>query len=98
MCYNVRRFRGVSMKQIFFRLLIGALLFTTSNSAYASNLTGAGATFPFPLYSTWFDVYKQTGTRVHYQPIGSGGGINQIKAQTVDFGASDYPLSDAELA
>jgi phosphate transport system substrate-binding protein len=64
----------------------------------ASNLTGAGATFPYPLYSKWFDTYHQmTGIEVNYQSIGSGGGIQQLKNGTVDFGASDAPLTDAKL-
>ncbi len=63
-----------------------------------TSLTGAGATFPYPLYSKWFDMYhQQTGIEINYQPIGSGGGIQQIKAGTVDFGASDAALSDARL-
>ena len=54
------------------------------------NLTGAGATFPAPLYTKWFDEYnKLTGVKVNYQPIGSGGGISQITEGTVDFGATD---------
>lgn len=62
-------------------------------------LNGAGATFPAPLYQKWFAEYQQkAGVRINYQPIGSGGGIKQITAKTVDFGASDAPLSDAELA
>ena len=62
-------------------------------------LTGAGATFPYPLYSKWFDMYRQkTGVQINYQSIGSGGGIQQLKAGTVDFGASDAPLSDEKLA
>jgi len=63
----------------------------------AVSLTGAGATFPYPLYSKWFDAYaKATDVRINYQSIGSGGGIQQLKAGTVDFGASDAPLSDEE--
>ena len=63
------------------------------------DLTGAGATFPYPLYSKWFDAYAaKTGVKINYQPIGSGGGIRQLSEQTVDFGASDSPMSDAELA
>jgi phosphate transport system substrate-binding protein len=66
--------------------------------AAAVELTGAGATFPYPIYSKWFDVYNQkTGTQINYQSIGSGGGIQQVKAGTVDFGASDAPLSNAQL-
>jgi phosphate transport system substrate-binding protein len=63
------------------------------------SLTGAGATFPYPLYSKWFDVYSQEnpGVTINYQSIGSGGGIQQITAQTVDFGASDAPMKDEEL-
>ena len=67
-------------------------------SAGAQSLTGAGATFPYPIYSKWFDVYKQkTGVEINYQSIGSGGGIQQVKAGTVDFGASDAALSNAQL-
>lgn len=62
-------------------------------------LTGAGATFPFPLYSKWFDVYAQMkGVKINYQPIGSGGGIRQVLERTVDFGASDGPMPDEQLA
>ena len=62
-------------------------------------LTGAGATFPYPLYSKWFDAYAaKTGVKINYQSIGSGGGIRQLSEQTVDFGATDAPMSDAELA
>ena len=64
----------------------------------AVTLTGAGATFPYPLYSKWFEMYRQkTGVQINYQSIGSGGGIQQVKAGTVDFGASDAPLSDSLL-
>lgn len=63
----------------------------------AVNLSGAGATFPYPLYSKWFDMYgREHGVAINYQSIGSGGGIKQLQAGTVDFGASDAPLSDAE--
>ena len=62
------------------------------------NLTGAGATFPAPLYTKWFDEYnKLTGVKVNYQPIGSGGGISQITEGTVDFGASDGIMTEAQL-
>ena len=64
----------------------------------ATNLTGAGATFPYPIYAKWADTYKtQTGIALNYQSIGSGGGIKQIIAKTVDFGASDMPLEIKEL-
>jgi phosphate transport system substrate-binding protein len=63
-----------------------------------ATLTGAGATFPYPLYSKWFDTYRQrTGIAINYQSIGSGAGIQQLRAGTVDFGASDAALSDAQL-
>lgn len=63
-----------------------------------SNITGAGATFPYPIYSKWAEAYKKaSGTGLNYQSIGSGGGIKQIKAKTVDFGASDMPLGEEDL-
>ena len=62
------------------------------------NISGAGATFPYPIYSKWADAYKtQTGVGLNYQSIGSGGGIKQIKAKTVTFGASDMPLKPEDL-
>jgi phosphate transport system substrate-binding protein len=64
-----------------------------------ADLTGAGATFPYPLYSKWFNAYAaNTGVKINYQSIGSGGGIRQLSERTVDFGATDAPMSDAELA
>jgi phosphate transport system substrate-binding protein len=64
-----------------------------------ADLTGAGATFPYPLYSKWFSDYAaKTGVKINYQPIGSGGGIRQLSEQTVDFGATDAPMTDVELA
>jgi len=66
--------------------------------AAAADISGAGATFPYPIYATWADAYnKETGIRMNYQSIGSGGGIKQIKAKTVTFGASDAPLSGEDL-
>jgi len=66
--------------------------------AKAADISGAGATFPYPIYAKWADAYKkQTGTGLNYQSIGSGGGIKQIKAKTVTFGASDAPLPGKEL-
>ncbi len=65
----------------------------------AADITGAGATFPYPIYAKWADAYKKsTGNGLNYQSIGSGGGIKQIKAKTVDFGASDMPLKADELS
>lgn len=78
--------------------LIAVLLATLAISAQAAELTGAGATFPYPIYSKWAEAYKTaTGIGLNYQSIGSGGGIRQIKAKTVDFGASDMPLKQEEL-
>jgi len=66
--------------------------------AFAADITGAGATFPYPIYAKWADAYrKATGTGMNYQSIGSGGGIKQITAKTVDFGASDMPLKPEDL-
>jgi phosphate transport system substrate-binding protein len=68
------------------------------SSAVAADVTGAGATFPYPIYAKWAEAYKKaTGVGLNYQSIGSGGGIKQIKAKTVDFGASDMPLKAEEL-
>jgi len=69
-----------------------------SGSVAGVALTGAGATFPNPIYSKWFSDYAATtGVRINYQPLGSGAGIRQLQEQTVDFGASDAPMSDAEM-
>ena len=69
-----------------------------STAAFAADITGAGATFPYPLYAKWAEAYKaQTGVGLNYQSIGSGGGIKQIEAKTVAFGASDAPLKLEEL-
>ncbi len=66
--------------------------------AAAADITGAGATFPYPIYSKWAEAYKaKTGVGMNYQSIGSGGGIKQIQARTVDFGASDAPMKPADL-
>lgn len=66
--------------------------------AHAGNITGAGATFPYPVYAKWAEAYKnQSGVSMNYQSIGSGGGIKQIKAKTVDFGATDAPMKANEL-
>jgi phosphate transport system substrate-binding protein len=79
---------------------LAAVAFLAGNaSAQSVDLTGAGATFPYPIYSKWFSDYaKSTGVKINYQSIGSGGGIRQLSEQTVDFGASDSPMSDAEIA
>ena len=69
-----------------------------ASQALAADITGAGATFPYPIYAKWAEAYKaKTGSGMNYQSIGSGGGIAQIKAKTVDFGASDMPLKAEDL-
>ena len=79
--------------------LSAVALFSGVASAQSVDLTGAGATFPYPIYSKWFNDYAQsTGVKINYQSIGSGGGIRQLSEQTVDFGASDSPMNDQELA
>jgi len=76
-----------------------ALVAGSTGLASAQQITGAGATFPAPLYAKWADAYnKSTGARVNYQSVGSGAGLRQIRGKTVDFGASDMPLTDEELA
>src|SRR5688500_5935249 len=81
------------------RIAAAALAATFAVNVQAAEITGAGATFIYPLLSKWSDDYnKATGHRVNYQSIGSGGGIAQIKAGTVDFGSSDKPLPPEELA
>ena len=70
-----------------------------AESGGSVDLTGAGATFPYPLYSKWFNDYAAaTGVRINYQSIGSGGGIRQLSEGTVDFGASDSPMKDEDIA
>jgi phosphate transport system substrate-binding protein len=79
-------------------MLVAAAGVATTLGAPAADITGAGATFPYPVYAKWAEAYKvRTGNGVNYQSIGSGGGIAQIKARTVDFGASDMPLKPEEL-
>ena len=76
-------------------LVAGAV---TAQSSLAQDITGAGATFPAPLYAKWAAEYnKFTGIKINYQSVGSGAGLRQIEAKTVDFGASDMPLKDEEL-
>jgi len=79
-------------------LAVVGVLATTLVPAKAADISGAGATFPYPVYAKWADAYKKvTGNGLNYQSIGSGGGIKQIKAKTVTFGATDAPLSGKEL-
>lgn len=77
----------------------GAVLLALPSLSFAQDVTGAGASFPAPLYSKWAaDYNKATGVKINYQSVGSGAGLRQIEAKTVDFGASDAPLKDDELA
>lgn len=85
-------------KHMFKTMIAGAAAVFAMSSAFAADVTGAGATFPYPIYAKWAEMYKAaTGTGMNYQSVGSGAGIKQIKAKTVDFGASDMPLKAAEL-
>jgi len=78
---------------------VGTGLFVGAAPAVAQTLTGAGATFPNPIYTKWFDAYnKKTGVQINYQSIGSGGGIRQFTEGTVDFGATDGPMNDQQIA
>ena len=80
------------------RFLIGATLSALTSLAAAQNVTGAGASFPAPVYAKWADAYhKATGVQINYQSIGSGAGIKQIQAKTVTFGATDAPLKAEQL-
>jgi phosphate transport system substrate-binding protein len=80
------------------RVVVAAAAVALTALVHAADISGAGATFPYPIYSKWADAYKTaTGTGLNYQSIGSGGGIKQIKAKTVTFGASDMPLKPEEL-
>src|SRR5438270_11580115 len=82
----------------FMKTIVAAGLVAASTSALAADITGAGATFPFPIYSKWADAYKkETGNGLNYQSIGSGGGSKQIQSKTVTFGASDMPLKPEDL-
>lgn len=82
-----------------FRILGLSAALAFAGVASAQNVTGAGASFPAPLYAKWASDYaKATGTQINYQSVGSGAGLKQIEAKTVDFGASDAPLKDEQLA
>jgi phosphate transport system substrate-binding protein len=89
--------KTLSVTNFFGAAAISAGLLLTG-TASAADITGAGATFPYPIYAKWAEAYKaKTGNGLNYQSIGSGGGIQQIKNKTVDFGATDMPLSGADL-
>ncbi len=85
----------MNMKKLLAILAAGVI---ASSTAFAADMTGAGATFPYPIYAKWAEAYKKaSGNGLNYQSIGSGAGIKQIKAKTVDFGASDMPLKAEDL-
>lgn len=89
----------MNSKRTLLKALAAAAMATVAmGSAHAADITGAGATFPFPIYAKWAEMYKaQTGTGLNYQSIGSSGGLRQIRAKTVAFGASDAPVGGADL-
>ncbi|MEO8558300.1 MAG: phosphate ABC transporter substrate-binding protein PstS [Rhodospirillales bacterium] len=92
------KFFGLARRQFVGATAALAIGIASIGTAHAVDLTGAGATFPYPVYAKWAEAYKaKTGTGMNYQSIGSGGGIKQITAKTVDFGASDMPLKPADL-
>jgi phosphate transport system substrate-binding protein len=85
----------VKLKTLISALAVSSMI---ASAASAMDISGAGATFPYPIYAKWADAYKkETGSSINYQSIGSGGGIQQIKAKTVTFGASDLPLAIEDL-
>src|SRR5216110_2202508 len=79
--------------------LVASLLITSGAFAQKVQINGAGATFPYPIYSKWFSEYNKlhSGVQINYQSIGSGGGIRQVTAQTVFFGATDGPMTNEQL-
>ncbi len=86
------------MKNMFTKVLIGGAAMAFSLHAAAQTITGAGATFPYPVYAKWAEAYKkETGAALNYQSIGSSGGMRQIRAKTVTFGATDAPIKGADL-
>lgn len=90
----------MKLKVVATGIIATGLLALGSMAASAQDLNGAGATFPYPIYSRWFSEYNQvhSNVKINYQPIGSGGGIRQVSDGTVDFGASDGPMTDQQIA
>src|SRR5690606_37482150 len=89
---------GSMFKRVFKQVSAGVALSAAALAVHAADITGAGASFPYPIYAKWASDYKAaTDNAVNYQSIGSGGGQQQIKAKTVDFGASDDPLKAEDL-
>ncbi len=99
LCRDMRHLMRKKMKSLFTKTLVaGAIALSTVTTAMAADITGAGATFPYPIYAKWAEAYKaKTNNGLNYQSIGSSGGIKQIKAKTVDFGATDNPVKFEEL-
>src|SRR5574339_1200443 len=86
------------MRFMSYAAAVGLAASFTITTAQAADISGAGATFPYPVYAKWADAYKkETGIGLNYQSIGSGGGIKQIQNKTVTFGATDAPLKGADL-
>jgi phosphate transport system substrate-binding protein len=100
--FDARRVAGQGWreKQVKLKLFAAALTMMIAGAAGAQKITAAGATFPYPIYNKWFTEYAQAhpGVQINYQSIGSGGGIKQVSEGTVDFGASDGPMSDQQLS
>jgi phosphate transport system substrate-binding protein len=98
MSFQVTQGAAMRLNQLLKSVALAIGVVVTFSSATAADITGAGATFPYPIYAKWAESYKKaTGNGLNYQSIGSGGGIKQIKAKTVDFGASDMPLKAEDL-
>src|SRR5271168_704155 len=97
MTYGTLFAREITVKKTL--AIVGMLVFALG-VAQAQKLTGAGASFPYPIYSKWFSEYSAAhpGVQINYQPIGSGGGIRQVTSGLVDFGASDVTMNDDQLA
>jgi phosphate transport system substrate-binding protein len=89
----------VKLKALRAGIVASSVLVLATIGASAQNINGAGATFPYPIYSKWFSEYNQLhpNVKINYQPIGSGGGIRQVSEGTVDFGASDGPMTDQQI-
>jgi len=100
-CLNEARSKRIVQMNSMLKLLGSAVCFATlatTSVTYAADMTGAGATFPYPIYAKWAEAYKaKTGSSLNYQSIGSSGGVKQIKAKTVDFGATDNPVKFEDL-
>src|SRR4051794_11595959 len=99
-CATKRRSHLMRRSVFLLALLLTAVCATSAQTAKPTLLNAAGATFPYPIYSKWFDEYHKIhpDVQINYQPIGSGGGITQTLDRTVDFGASDLPMTAQQLA